>query len=96
VESTGIWVAVPYCFAIFSKLLVPMLERLSCVPLRVRIMWFTFICQLINVFCYTILGFCPSASRLLAQTAIILVLCANGAGFVALAQNCQVVRKKYF
>ena len=33
----------------------------------------------------------PSSSHLMAQTALIVVLSANGAGFVGLASNCQVV-----
>jgi hypothetical protein len=67
------------------------MERLPFVPLRVRIVWFTFGCQLLNVACFMLLGFCPSANPVVAQVAIIVVLCANGAGFVGLASNCQVV-----
>ena len=90
-DSTGIWIAVPYFASIFSKLIVSLIEHFTKFFLKFKIIGITFICQLINFLCYLVLGMWPSSSHLMAQMALIIVLSANGAGFVGLASNCQVV-----
>uniref|UniRef100_A0A1I8BTX0 MFS domain-containing protein n=1 Tax=Meloidogyne hapla TaxID=6305 RepID=A0A1I8BTX0_MELHA len=95
VDSTGIWIAVPYFASIFSKLSVPLIEYFPKISLKFKIVGITFICQLINVLCYLVLGIWPSSSHLIAQTALIVVLSANGAGFVGLASNSQVIARQH-
>ncbi|KAF7634871.1 hypothetical protein Mgra_00005763 [Meloidogyne graminicola] len=95
INSTGIWIAVPYFVSIFTKLLIPLIEYFPTISLWFKIIGITFICQLINVCCYLVLGLFPSSSHLIAQTALIIVLSANGAGFVGLASNCQVIARQH-
>uniref|UniRef100_A0A914KI83 Uncharacterized protein n=2 Tax=Meloidogyne TaxID=189290 RepID=A0A914KI83_MELIC len=95
VNSTGIWIAAPYFASIFSKVLVPLIEYFPKISLKFKIVWITFICQLINVLCYFVLGIWTSSSHLIAQIAIIVVLSANGAGFVGLAGNSHAIARQH-
>ncbi|KAL3080014.1 hypothetical protein niasHT_034572 [Heterodera trifolii] len=94
-DSAGIFVAVPYFFAIFAKMLVPLADRVPRLSLRVRIVWIPCVCQLVNIVCYVLLALWPSASAILAQICFAVILCANGAGFVAVANNCQMIAQQH-
>uniref|UniRef100_A0A914IA95 Major facilitator superfamily (MFS) profile domain-containing protein n=1 Tax=Globodera rostochiensis TaxID=31243 RepID=A0A914IA95_GLORO len=94
-DSAGIFVAVPYFFAMFAKMLVPLADRVPRLSLRVRIVWIPCVCQLVNIVCYVLLALWPASSPFLAQVCFGVILCANGAGFVAVANNCQVIAQQH-
>ncbi|KAI1718252.1 major facilitator superfamily domain-containing protein [Ditylenchus destructor] len=96
VARTGIVVAIPYVVAIGSKIFFgPVLDKLGIFPLRIRIVWMTFIAQAINVTCYATLGILPTASAMLSELLIITLQASNGVGFVGLIRNCQVIAQQH-
>ncbi|KAI1731297.1 major facilitator superfamily domain-containing protein [Ditylenchus destructor] len=96
VVRTGIVVAIPYVVAIASKIFFgPVVDKLGIFPLRIRIVWMTFIAQAINVTCYATLGILPAANAMLSELLIITVQASNGVGFVGLIRNCQVIAQQH-